>query len=59
MSHLYTQVGEQVEEGLSAFEIKPLLLSKFQAFANCLGFEAEFGKQTSLATLEYEQAAFE
>ncbi|MDQ7015856.1 MAG: MBL fold metallo-hydrolase, partial [Gammaproteobacteria bacterium] len=59
LSNLYTQVGEQVEEGLSAFEIKPLLLPQFQAFANWPGFEEEFGKQISLAALEYEQAAFE
>jgi len=52
-------VGEQVEEGLEAFEIKPLLLPKFKAFADWTGFEGEFGKQISLVALEYEQAAFE
>jgi len=59
LNNLYSQVGEQVEEGLEAFEIKPLLLPKFKAFADWTGFEDEFGKQISLVALEYEQAAFE
>jgi len=59
LSLLYEQVGLQVEEGLSDFEIKPVILPKFKAFEKWSGFDLEFGKHISLAMLEYETASFE
>lgn len=59
LTNLYEMVGEKVEEGLSDFEIKPLIQDEFKQFADWPGFDVEFGKHISLAVLEYEQAAFE
>jgi glyoxylase-like metal-dependent hydrolase (beta-lactamase superfamily II) len=59
LSLLYEQVGLQVDEGLSDFEIKPVILPKFKAFEKWSGFDNEFGKHISLAMLEYETASFE
>ena len=56
---LYTEVGIQAEEGLSDFEMKPLILKKLTAFEKWYGFENELGKHISLAMLEYETASFE
>jgi glyoxylase-like metal-dependent hydrolase (beta-lactamase superfamily II) len=56
---LYSEVGVQVEEGLSDFEMKPLIMKKLTAYEKWNGFEGEFGKHISLAMLEYETASFE
>jgi len=56
---LYTEVGIQVEEDLSDFEMKPLIHKKLTAFEKWSGFEGELGKHISLAMLEYETASFE
>ena len=56
---LYNEAGIHAEEGLSDFEIKPLIREKFAAFEKWVGFDEEFGKHISLAVLEYEQASFE
>jgi glyoxylase-like metal-dependent hydrolase (beta-lactamase superfamily II) len=59
LSIVYNETGKNVEEGLSDFEIKPIIEQQLAAFEEWSGFEDEFGKHISLAVLEYEQASFE
>jgi len=56
---LYTEVGIQAEEGLSDFEMNPLIVKRLTAYEEWNGFEDGFGKHISLAMLEYETASFE
>ncbi|MGB1111278.1 MAG: MBL fold metallo-hydrolase, partial [Gammaproteobacteria bacterium] len=56
LTSLYELVGEQVEEGLSDFEMKPIIAEKLKGYEKWSGFGQEFGKHISLAVLEYEQA---
>ncbi len=56
---LYKEVGRLYEEGLSDYEMKPLILPKLAAFKEWSGFDEQVGKHVSLAILELEQASFE
>ncbi len=56
---LYRQVSIYAEEGLEDFEIKPKILPLFSQFTDWDGFDEQFGKQISLAKLEFEKAEFE
>lgn len=56
---VYSGASELREEGLEPYEMKEQLLPKATAYQNWPGFEDEFGKHISLATLEAEQAEFE
>lgn len=59
LSSVYSQAAEYYDEGLSDFEMKPMILKKLKAYSNWSGFDDEFGKHVSLAVLEAETAAFE
>ena len=59
LSTVYSQAVGYYDEGLSDFEMKPMILKKLKAYSNWSGFEDEFGKHVSLAVLEAEAAAFE
>lgn len=59
LNTLYTKSGEQVEEGLSDFEMKSTVVKALKAYQKWEGFDKEVGKHISLSVLEYEQAAFE
>ncbi len=59
LDSLYKTVGQHYEEGLSDFEMKPLVATELERFATWPGFDDELGKHVSLALLEYEAASFE
>ena len=56
---VYSQAAHYYDEGLSDFEMKPLVVKKLKAFHNWVGFDDEIGRHISLAVLEAEAAAFE
>jgi len=56
---VYTETGNQVEEGLSDFEMKSTIVNALGAYQKWSGFDDEIGKHISLSVLEYEQASFE
>ena len=55
---LYTAAQEGVEEGLSDFEIRPLVMPKLEPWQKWAGFDVELGKHINGAFLEAEAAAF-
>lgn len=55
---VYTTAQAGVEEGLSDFEIRPMLLPKLGPWEKWAGFETELGGHISAAFLEAEAAAF-
>lgn len=55
---LYNGVKKHYDEGLSDFEIKPLLLQDMRPWEGWSGFEDEFGKHISLCYLEIEAEDF-
>lgn len=56
---IYQSVAELYEQGLSDFEMKPVIVKKLSAFKSWSGFDEQVGKTISLALLEVEQAEFE
>lgn len=56
---LYQSVAELYEQGLSDFEMKPMIVKKLAAYQNWEGFDEQIGKSISLALLEIERAEFE
>ncbi|MCW8956131.1 MAG: MBL fold metallo-hydrolase [Gammaproteobacteria bacterium] len=56
---IYQSVVELYAEGLSDFEMKPLIVKKLVAYQDWSGFDQELGKSISLAVLEVERAEFE
>lgn len=55
---VYTEVKKQYEEGLSDFEIKPLLLPQLEKWKTWSGLDSELGKHISLSYLEIESDDF-
>ncbi|MDJ0739469.1 MAG: MBL fold metallo-hydrolase [Gammaproteobacteria bacterium] len=55
---VYTTAQHGVDEGLSDFEIRPLLLPKLGPWQQWAGFDTELGGHISGAFLEAEAAAF-
>ncbi len=55
---LYTAAQEGVEEGLSDFEIRPLVMPRLEPWQQWAGFDTELGKHINGAFLEAEAAAF-
>ncbi len=56
---VYEAAAAGVEEGVQYYEVKKTLRPRMGAWADWPGFEEEFGRHVSLASLEAEQAAFE
>lgn len=56
---VYDAAAAGVEEGVQYYEVKEALRPRMTAWADWPGFEEEFGKHVSLATLEAERALFE
>lgn len=59
MKELYGHVKTLYDEGMSDYEMKPIIKEKLARFDDWTGFEDELGKHISLAVLEAEQAMFE
>lgn len=59
LTTVYNQAVHYVDEGLSDFEMKPMILKKLKEFHNWAGFNDEIGHHISLAALEAEAASFE
>lgn len=55
---LYDETAELFEKGLSDFEIKVLIVDKFQRWASWPGFDQQLGRHISLVYLEIEENAF-
>jgi glyoxylase-like metal-dependent hydrolase (beta-lactamase superfamily II) len=55
---VYTTAQQGVEEGLSDFEIRPLLVPKLDPWKKWAGFDTELGPHINAAFLEAEAAAF-
>ncbi len=55
---LYQTVEQHYEEGLTDFEIKPLVMEALEDFADWTGFEQSIGRIVSLCYLEVEQNSF-
>lgn len=58
LSAVYATAQHAVDEGMSDFEMRPLLLPKLEAWKDWAGFEVELGGHISAAYLEAEEAAF-
>jgi glyoxylase-like metal-dependent hydrolase (beta-lactamase superfamily II) len=58
MRVLHAGVTELYDEGMSDFEMKPVIAERLSAFSDWAGFESELGKHISLAYLEVEADAF-
>ncbi|MFW2372901.1 MAG: MBL fold metallo-hydrolase [Gammaproteobacteria bacterium] len=56
---IYQSVAELYEQGMSDFEMKPMIVKKLSAYQSWSGFDEQLGKTISLALLEVEQAEFE
>ena len=56
---IYQSVATLYEDGLSDFEMKPVIVKKLSAYKDWSGFDELIGKTISLALLEVEQAEFE
>lgn len=56
---VHQSVSELYEQGLSDFEMKPLIVKKLSAYQDWSDFNELIGKTISLALLEVEQAEFE
>lgn len=56
---LYREVGRYYEEGLSDYEMKPMIVKALAPYSNWVNFHDEVGHHISLAILEYEQRSFE
>ena len=52
---LMTEVRRMYDDGMSDFEMKPVLVDKLKAYSNWEEWEANLGPQISLAILEIEQ----
>ena len=50
-----TEVRRMYDDGMSDFEMKPVLVEKLKAFENWAEWETNLGPQISLAILEIEQ----
>lgn len=55
---LYDQTAKYYEEGYSDFEIKELIIDKFDRWSVWPGFEQQLGRHISLVYLEIEENAF-
>ncbi len=58
LNTVYETAQYGVEEGMSDFELRPLLVPKLAAWQDWAGFETELGKHINGAFLEAEAAAF-
>ncbi|MCU0836021.1 MAG: MBL fold metallo-hydrolase [Chromatiaceae bacterium] len=58
LAGVYEGVVELYEEGLSDFDMKPIIAERLAQFHDWPGFAEELGKHISLAYLEVEAAAF-
>jgi glyoxylase-like metal-dependent hydrolase (beta-lactamase superfamily II) len=58
LATLYDAVKSYYERGLSDFEMKPKVAERLAAFRSWRDFEAELGRQVSLAYLEIEAETF-
>ncbi len=58
LNGVYEGVAELYEQGLTDFEMKPLLAERLASFKDWPGFDDELGKHISLAYLEVEANAF-
>jgi glyoxylase-like metal-dependent hydrolase (beta-lactamase superfamily II) len=58
LAGLYDTVAKLYEEGLSDFEMKPVVSERLARFKDWPGFEEELGRHISLAYLEVEATAF-
>ncbi|NOX09651.1 MAG: MBL fold metallo-hydrolase [Gammaproteobacteria bacterium] len=56
---IYGAVGKYYEEGLTDYEMKPMIVKMLSAYKDWADFDAMIGKHISLALLEVEQAEFE
>ncbi len=59
LRRVYAAAAAGIEEGMQYYEVKEVLRPRMAAWADWPGFEEEFGRHVSLASLEAEQAAFE
>jgi len=55
---IYSESGKHYEAGMTDFEMKPLILSKLDAYSAWSAFKESVGKHISLAILEYERDEF-
>jgi glyoxylase-like metal-dependent hydrolase (beta-lactamase superfamily II) len=58
LSTVYSTAQQAVDEGLSDFEMRPLLEPKLGPWEKWAGFDIELGKHINTAFLEAEAAAF-
>lgn len=59
MERLYQAAGEYYDQGLSDYEMKPMIAEMLADYKGWAGFEDELGKHISLAIIEYEAKAFQ
>lgn len=58
LHNVYAMAKQGVDEGLSDFEIRPLLMPKLEPWKDWAGFDTELGPHISTSFLEAEAAAF-
>lgn len=58
LTAVYSTAQQAVDEGLSDFEMRPLLMAKLDPWKDWAGFDVELGKHINGAYLEAEAAAF-
>jgi len=59
LNTLYGQAAKYYEDGLEAYEMKPLIVKSLTKFQSWQGFNDEVGKHISLAILDVDKAEFE
>jgi len=59
LNTLYTEAAKYYEDGLEAYEMKPMIMKSLVKFQSWQGFDEQLGKHISLAILEVEKAEFE
>jgi len=59
LNTLYKLTAKHYEQGLEAYEMKPVIVKALAKFQTWKGFDKEVGKHISLAVLEVEKAEFE
>lgn len=56
---LYREAGRHYEDGLSDYEMKPMIVETLAAYSDWVNFDDEVGRHISVAVLEYERRSFE
>ncbi|MEJ1378619.1 MAG: MBL fold metallo-hydrolase [Candidatus Sedimenticola sp. (ex Thyasira tokunagai)] len=56
---LYREAGRHYEDGLSDYEMKPMIVKVLAPYSDWVNFHDEVGRHINRAILEYEQRSFE